>query len=76
MTARNNNKFITRNVSFFKKLPDKKVAEESDDDFSPTSNDQMNIQQTVAMPRRSTRNRKQTERYGDSVDSSLVRYAN
>ena len=73
ITARNNNKFITRNVSFFKKLSDKTVVEESDDDLSPMLNDQMNSQQTVAMPRRSTRNRKQTERYGDSIDSSLIR---
>ena len=39
ITSWNNDKFITRNVSFFKKILDKIIVEETDDNLHTTSND-------------------------------------
>lgn len=47
VTTRNNNKFITCNVSFFKKVRDCYNQEEPDDDLEIPATDESNSQQSV-----------------------------
>ena len=73
VTARNGNKFVTRNVSYFKRISRNIIENESDDGLHLASSSPTNKQQTADVPRRSARNRRHTERYGDPIDSSIIR---
>ena len=75
--AENTNHRIVRNASFFKKVPREVLHTDDEEEllFEPQrnqSNDTTNCEATQQQPRRSGRVRKQTQQYGQPVDSSLI----
>ena len=80
VVAENDNHRITRNISFFKKVPDKIGSEE--EEFSDTQENgheiigqeiHPHIEEPPVLRRQSTRNRTQTELFGNPVTSSIIR---
>ena len=75
--AENANHRIVRNASFFKKVP-REMLHTDDEEELPCesqrnqSNDTINSEATPEQLRRSGRVRKQTQHYGQLVDSSLI----
>ena len=65
VTARNGNKFVTRNVSNFKRISRNVIENESDYDLRLASSSPTNKQQTADVPK--------TEKYLDPIDSSIIR---
>ena len=79
VTAQNKSHSITRNLSFFKKIPSylKSESDEMDDISAAmtTQNERNNDTQEIgpaAPVRRSARNRTQTEHYGHPVASAII----
>ena len=73
----NVNHRIIQNASFFKKVPREVLHTDDEEEllFEPQrdqSNDTRNSEATHQQLRRSGRIRKQTQHYGQSVDSSLI----
>jgi hypothetical protein len=79
LVARNQQHFITRNISFFKKIAEQAVSrEEGDEDVvsrrQEEEGDQVQEQyqqEQQQEPRRSTRNTRQTNFYGHPINSGL-----
>ena len=69
---------ITRNVSHFKPIPKPKIDVQVDDDDDSETYDAERTERdrvdTNPEPRRSTRNVRQPERYGEGIPSSVIRY--
>ena len=75
--AENANHRIVRNASFFKKVPGEVLHTDDEEElpFKPQTNqtnDTTNSEETHQQPRRSGRVRKQTQHYGQPVDSSSI----
>ena len=75
LTAEYNGHKITRNASFFKKFNGHIADDDSNfDDQTIEHGNHKDNEGTPEkqLPRRSTRNRYQTERYGEPIDSNLI----
>ena len=75
VVAENNHHRITRNLSFFRRIPEDILTTDDEDDSIP---DTRGVADTTPMQenqpvRRSTRNRRPAERYGQPIDSSIIR---
>jgi hypothetical protein len=80
VVAENDSHRITRNISFFKNVPDKIGSEE--EEFIDTQENEHKIvgqeihphvEEPPVLRRQSTRNRTQTELFGNPVTSSIIR---
>ncbi len=72
ITAENEHHTITRNSSFFKKIPNRKYEDIDDDDDEYKI--VRNMEKNGDIVRRSTRIRMPPEHYGNPVDSSAIRF--
>ncbi len=75
VVAENNHHRITRNLSFFRRIPEDILTPDDEEDSIP---DTRGVADTTPMQenqpvRRSTRNRRPAERYGQPIDSSIIR---
>ncbi len=75
VVAENNHHRITRNLSFFRRIPEDILTTDDEEDSIP---DTRGVADTTPMQenqpvRRSTRNRRPAERYGQPIDSSIIR---